>query len=161
MMKYSPQELQSWLSALYRTATVRNPRLNVVPYGYNLTFTALAQNTSASQQLSITANADFVLLGVFHRAQIAAAQTISSKTAPFVRMLITDSGSNEQFTNSAVDLENYSTNSAYENGMSFPRWIGGRTALTVSVTNFAPTAETYATLDLFFSGVLVRGFSNR
>lgn len=154
MMTYSMQELRSWLATLYK-----NRPLSIVPYGYTVTFLALAQNATASSQLSITANADFVLLNVKHRAQIGAAQTVSTKTAPFVRMLITDSGSNEQFTNAAVDLENYGTNGMYENALSFPRWIGGRTALTVSVSNYAPTAETYTSLDIFFDGVLVRGYS--
>lgn len=156
MMSYAPNELRSWIQTLYP-----GKRLTMVPYGYNLTFLALAQNTTQSAQLSITANADFVLLAVNHRAHIAAAQTVSTKTAPFVRMLITDSGSNEQFTSSAVDLESYSTNGGYENPLPFPRWIGGRTALTVQVSNFAPTAETYAVLNLYFEGLLIRGYSGR
>lgn len=156
MMKYSPNEMRAWLQTLYGAK-----KLSIVPYGYTLTFLALAQNANASSQLSITANADFVLLNVHHRAQIGAAQTISTKTAPFVRMLITDSGSNEQFTNSAVDLENYSTNSAYQNGLAFPRWIGGRTALTVALSNYAPTAETYTSIDIFFEGLLIRGYSGK
>jgi len=56
----------------------------------------------------------------------AAAQNVSTKTAPLVRMLVTDSGSNEQFTNVAVDLENYSTNGNIINSLTYPRIISGR-----------------------------------
>ena len=106
--------------------------------------------------INIAANADFVLLGIHHRAQIGAAQNTSTKTAPFVRALITDSGSNEQFTAQAVDLENYSTNGQIVNNLAYPRIIAGRSTLNISVTNYAPTAETYTSLDVMLEGVLVR-----
>jgi hypothetical protein len=75
-----------------------------------------------------------------------------------VRILITDSGSNEQFTNSAVDLENYSTNANIVNDLPYPRIISGRSTLTVQVTNY-DTTTTYSTLDVSFEGVLVRAYS--
>jgi hypothetical protein len=151
MNNVSYRDLRAFINEVYAGKAV-----DVRPYGYTLTFLALAQNASATQQLSITANADFVLTDVYHRAQIGAAQTTSTKTAPFVRMLVTDSGSNEQFTNSATDLENYSTNGNDSRLLPYPRWIGGRSSLTVTLTNYAPTAETYTSIDVYFEGVLVR-----
>lgn len=151
---FTPAELQAWLAPKYSGRDIY-----VQPYAYNVTFLALAQSASDQKQLQIAANADFVLLGINHRAQIGAAQTVSTKTAPFVRMLVTDSGSNEQFTNVAVDLENYSTNGLGVQNLPYPRIVSGRSALTIQVTNYAPTAETYTSLDILFSGLLVRVLS--
>lgn len=148
-------ELESFIARFYP-----GRKLLITPYAYTTTFLALAQGASASNIINIAASADFVLLSFQHRAQIAAAQNVGNKTAPFVRMLVTDSGSNEQYTNSAVDLENYSTNGGYKNALHYPRIISGRTALTVAVTNYAPTAETYTTLDITLRGVLVRTYSD-
>lgn len=154
MNGYSFLALKSWIDALYAGAPVW-----VTPYGYTVTFLALAQNASATQQIQISANGDFVLTGLKHRAQIGTAQTIGNKTAPFVRLLIVDSGSNEQFTAQAVDLENYSQNGVSPNALPYPRFINGRGSLSVQATNYAPTVETYTSIDVFLEGVLVRKFS--
>jgi hypothetical protein len=156
MTGYSPLDIQAFANQIYGGRPIV-----ILPYAYPLTFTSLTQNQTQTQQLSITANADFILTGIKHRASVAAAaQTVSSKTAPFVRMLITDSGTNEQYTASAIDLENYSTNSASMAGrLPYPRFISGRTSLTVTVTNFSGGGgETYL-LDVSFEGVLVRTYS--
>jgi len=147
-------EIESFASKFY----AGRPLL-LTPYGYNLTFSSLASGASATQTLNIAANADFIALTIHHRANVAAAgQTVSNKTAPLARILVVDSGSNEQFTNSAVDLENYSTNGNIINTLSYPRIISGRSTLTVTLTNF-DAAQTY-NIDVFFEGVLVRAYSN-
>ena len=151
---YSISDLEAFVSRFYG-----GKRLLLTPYAYNTIFTALAQGSSQTNTVTIAANADFVLLGLHHRAQIAAAQNISTKTAPFARILITDSGSNEQFTAQPVDLENYSTNGNIVNNLAYPRIIAGRSTLTVQVTNYAPTAETYATLDVMLEGVVGRALA--
>ena len=152
---YSLLEIQAFANQIYGGRP-----LIIVPYGYSLTFTSLAQNATATQQLSITANADFILTGIMYRASIGSAETVSNKTAAFVRMLVTDSGTNEQFTNAPVDIENYATNGASQvGGFPYPRFISGRTALTVTATNFSgAVAQTYS-FDLYFEGVLVRTYS--
>jgi hypothetical protein len=70
--------------------------------------------------------------------------------------LVTDSGSNEQFTNAPVDIENYSTNGNIINDLPYPRIISGRSSLTIAVTNY-DAAQTY-NLDVSIEGVLVRAF---
>lgn len=160
MNGYSFLALKAWIDALY-LASDPNSETWITPYGYTATFLLLAQNTTQTQQINITANGDFVLTGVKHRAQIGAAQTVSTKTAPFVRVLLVDSGSNEQFTAQAVDLENYSQNGVAPNALPYPRFVQGRTSLTVQATNYAPTAETYTSIDVFLEGVLVRKFSKQ
>ena len=132
--------------------------LLLVPYGYNLTFSSLTAGTSATQTVNIAANADFIITGLHHRANVAAAgQTVSNKTAPLTRILITDSGSNEQFTNSAVDLENYSTNGNIINKFDYPRIVSGRSTLTVQLTSYE--ASQTLNIDVFFEGVLVRAYA--
>jgi hypothetical protein len=131
--------------------------LLLVPYGYNLTFSSLAAAASSTQTVNIAANADFIMTAVHHRANVAAAaQNVSTKTAPLVRILITDSGSNEQFTNSAVDLENYSSN-AFLTTFDYPRIVSGRSTLTVQLTSYE--ASQTLNIDLFFQGVLVRAYA--
>jgi hypothetical protein len=94
-----------------------------------------------------------------HRSTVAAAaQTVATKSAPLARILITDSGTNEQFTNAAVDLENYSTNGNIINNLPYPRIVSGRSTLTVQVSSYE--ASQTVNLDLSFSGVLVRAFTS-
>jgi len=151
---FSIGEIEAFASKFY----AGRPLL-LTPYGYGLTFAALAAGASATQTLNIAANADFIALTLHHRANIAAAaQNVSTKTAPLTRILITDSGSNEQFTNTAVDLENYSTNGNIINTLPYPRIISGRSTLTVTLSNY-DAASTY-NIDVFIEGVLVRAYSN-
>jgi len=132
--------------------------LLLVPYGYNLTFSSLTAGSSATQIVNIAANADFIMTGLHHRANVAAAgQNVSTKTAPLARILITDSGSNEQFTNSSVDLENYSTNGNIINKFDYPRIVSGRSTLTVQLTSYE--ASQTLNIDIFFEGVLVRAYA--
>jgi hypothetical protein len=149
-MKYSIAEIESFAARFYNAA-----KLLITPDAYTTTFLALAQAASATNVITVASNGDFILLGISHRAQIGAAQTVSTKTAPYVRVLLTDSGSGEQFTNAAVDLENYSSN-RNEHDLVYPRIIQGRSTITVAVTNYAPTAETYTSLDIVLEGVRVR-----
>lgn len=150
---HSYTEIETFASKFYQGRP-----LLLTPYGYNLTFSSLAAAASATQTLNIAANADFIVTGIHHRATVAAAaQTVSNKSAPLARILITDSGSNEQFTNSAVDLENYSTNGNIINKFDYPRIISGRSTLTVQLTSYE--ASQTLNIDIYFEGVLVRAYT--
>ena len=151
--KFGVSEIEAFASKFYQGRP-----LLLTPYGYNLTFSSLAAGTSATQTVNIAANADFILTNIHHRANVAAAgQNVSTKTAPLARVLITDSGSNEQFTNAAVDLENYSTNGNIINLLPYPRIISGRSTLTIQLTSYE--ASQTLNVDLFFEGVLVRAYT--
>ena len=152
MNAFSPRELQAFANEIYQGA-----RLTIVPYAYTVTFTALAAGATSTQQLAITANADFILASLAHHASIAAAaQTVSTKTAPCVRVMITDTGSNEQWFNTAADLENISTNGSDARMLPFFRWVGGRTSLSITATSYAAAEST--TFDLLLNGALVRAY---
>ena len=152
--QYSYAEIETFASKFYQGRP-----LLITPYAYNLTFSSLAAGASATQTINIAANADFIVTGLHHRATVAgAAQTVSNKTAPLCRILVTDSGSNEQFTNSAVDLENYSTNGNIINKMDYPRIVSGRSTLTVQLTSYEATNTN--NIDIVFEGVLVRAYTS-
>lgn len=151
--QYSYSEIETFASKFYQGRP-----LLLVPYAYNVTFSSLAAGASATQTVSISANADFIVTGLHHRANVAAAgQNVSTKTAPLARILVTDSGSNEQFTNSAVDLENYSTNGNIINKFDYPRIVSGRSTLTVQLTSYE--ASQTLNIDVVFEGVLVRAYT--
>ena len=156
-MRYSILEIQAFLNQLYG-----GKPLVVTPYGYTVTFTGLVSpNATSSQTLGITANADFVLTQIKARTSDTSAQTVSNKNAPYYRVLITDSGSNEQFTNSAVDLECAATNGNTMQGLlPYPRFLSGRTSLTITLTSYTVLVATQ-NIDLFLEGVLVRTYSGQ
>lgn len=153
MSRYSIQEIEQFTNRFYQGRP-----LLLVPFGYGATFAALAPAAQQTQVIAIAANADFMMLGIRHRANIAAAQVVSTKTSPFARLLITDTGSNEQYTNGAVDLENYSQNDGKDVELSYPRIIGGRSSLNLTLTSYAPIAETYS-IDVFLDGLLIRAYN--
>jgi hypothetical protein len=151
---YSIADIEAFASRFYQGRA-----LLITPYAYTLTFTTLTHATSQSAIINIAANADFMALQFHHRATVSGAtQTVSNKTAPLVRMLVTDSGSNEQFTSAAVDLENYSTNGNIINNLPYPRIISGRSTLTVQVTSYEAAID--MNLDVTIDGVLIRAYSN-
>ena len=150
---YGIADIEAYASKFYQGRP-----LLLTPYAYVLTFSSLTAGSSQTQTLSITANADFIFLQMHHHANVAsAAQTVASKTAPLATILVTDSGTNEQFTNAAVDLESYSTNGNIINNLPYPRIVSGRSTLTVQLTSYEATN----TLNVYlsFDGVLVRAFT--
>ena len=150
---YSISDIEAYASKFYQGRP-----LLLTPYAYVLTFSSLAAGSSATQTLSITANADFIFLQMHHHANVAnAGQTVANKTAPLCTILVTDSGTNEQFTNAAVDLENYSTNGNIINDLPYPRIISGRSTLTVQVSSYE--ASVSLNLDVSIEGCLVRAYS--
>lgn len=157
---YNLSELQAFVRSLYSQrqgdGSIVTPSLYVAPYAYPITVATLAPAGVSTTQIPITANGDFLALWITHHATIAAAaQNASTKTVPCVRVLITDNGTAEQWTNAAVDLENYSTNVYDSKVLPFPRLVQGKSSLTVQLTSFA-AAETYAPLEFAIHGLLIK-----
>jgi hypothetical protein len=152
--RFSVMEIQAFVNQLYGGRPVI-----IVPYGYTLTFSNITAGASLTQVLSITANADFILTQIKARTSDATAQTVSNKNAPYFRVLIVDSGSNEQYTNSPADIECYATNGNTAQGLlPYPRFISGRTSLSVTLSSYTAIVSTQST-DLYLEGVLCRTFS--
>ena len=156
MSAYTIADLESYISRFYQGRP-----LLITPYAYNLTFTStqLAAGSTTSQVINIAANADFVATEfAFHTASgTPTSQTTANEDIPFIRMLVTDSGSNEQFTNAAVDINTYASREAFLRPLPYPRIVSGRSTLTVQLTNYSTTAA-YG-IDLTVNGVLVRAYS--
>jgi hypothetical protein len=147
-------ELEAFISRFYEGRKVL-----ITPYVYPVFFAGVTQNATQTQTINIVANADFVLIGVRHRAWLAAAgQTVSTKSAPIGRLLLIDSGSNEQYTQAPVQLDNYSTNDSKILDLPYPRVIAGRTTLTAQYNNNSPAAETQ-NVEVALTGVQVRAYS--
>lgn len=157
MNGFSYMDIEAFASKFYFDPNTGAPkRILLTPYGYPITFAALATGTPQTANLNISANADFILLGLNHHANTAAAQEVSTRTTPLVRILITEAGSGEQFTNAAVDLENYSSDASFLNPLVYPRILTGKSAVTMQVTNYGP--DTLDGLELFLNGVQVRAY---
>jgi hypothetical protein len=147
-------ELQAFANQIYGGRP-----LVLTPYGYTVTFSGVTASSSATQTLGITANADFILTQVKSRTSDATIQTVSNKNAPYYRLLIVDSGTNEQYTNSAVDTENYTTNGNTQQGLlPYPRFIAGRTSLSLTLTEYRGVVATQ-NIDIFLEGLLCRTYS--
>lgn len=147
-------ELEAFISRFYEGRKVL-----ITPYAYPLQFTAVTQNATQTLTINIAANADFVMIGLRHRMWLAAAgQTVSTKNTPIGRLLLIDSGSNEQFTQAPVQLDNYSQNDAKVVDLPYPRVISGRTTLTAQYTNNSPAAESQ-NVEVMLNGVQVRAYS--
>jgi hypothetical protein len=149
----SPREIAEYVQTLYPPGV----KTSVVPYSYTISFAALTAGATLTGQIPITANADFVHVSSNYRANIAfAAQTVNGIVVPLIRILITDSGTNEQFMNAATDITAYCSSFAgqYREDHSYPRVISGRSSLTVQVTSYE--ASNAYNLDFSLNGVLVR-----
>jgi len=162
-MQWSIKELEEFAARFYEPVRPngQETKLLLVPYAYTIPFANVAANTTQSQQLSITANADFIHVATSIRANAAqAAQTIANVPLPLWRLLITDSGTNEQYTNAPIDIGNFATKipgSGYSDVHSYPRIVSGRSSLTLQVTSYEASQAYYA--DIALIGMLVRVFS--
>lgn len=133
----------------------------LTPYAYPIAFGTLAASSQATQSLGITANADFILTRVRYTAFAAAtgaAPTAINVFIPNVSVLITDQGSNEQYSSAAVPLQSFGANSQAVDDLPYPRFIAGRTSLTFQATNNDSAGSAYQ-LSLVLVGVLARQLS--
>lgn len=163
MNRYSPADVEVFVNRLYQGAPVQ-----IVPYCYPMQFVNLATTGASSTQtqtLSITANADFIFMAAYYHAVFSSlspvSQTSANRPIAAARVLIVDTGTNEQFSNSPVDLEAFCMNGNIDNVAVYPRLVQGRTALTVTMTGYSNQVanEAYALIDFTLSGVLVRALS--
>ena len=161
----SPTELVAFVNAMYAqadgaemTLTGRKPNRFYATKVYNALFPALAPAGVQTQQIQISANGDFMLLRILYAANIAhAAQTVNTLVVPEIAIQITDSGSDENFAITAVNINamaNLAGNANKDVDLTYPRVISGRSTLTVQVTN-NEAANTY-NLEIDLVGVLVK-----
>jgi len=150
---YSVSDVESFVARMWAGATF------ITPYAYSYQFTGLAgQAGTTTGTINIAANADFLLLALALRPSIGAVQTNATQPVPFIRAQLTDTGSGENFFAQAIDVGSVSTNNERTKALPYPRILQGKTAVSVTLTGWAPAAETYAG-ELVLEGVQVRAYT--
>lgn len=110
---------------------------------YEIDFAALAPAASATAQLAVQADADFIWSKAAQMSDIAAAaETVSSQVIPLASVLITDSGAGRQLMNTAVPIFNIFGNGQIPFILPRPRIFRSQSVVTVQVTNYS-AATTY------------------
>ena len=167
--EYIPQvdnfnAVEAFVRRMYNPSGNRalDAKISIQPYAYALSFEAVAAGAAPVQTLQIAANADFVLTSPRFRAVVDAVGPLADSPNPLVRVLLTDTGSQEQFMSQLVDINTFFGKiDRAEYTLMYPRVISGRSGLQVQLQNYSnilgtPTA--YLRIELTFAGVLVRGF---
>jgi hypothetical protein len=122
---------------------------------YPVSFLALANGATATQQLTFDASSDFTWYYGCYTADVAAAgQTQSSRTFPLINILITPTDTAAQFMQAAVPLTHMFGVGENPFVMPAPRIIPARSAITFQVTN-RDAAQTY---NLFLSLIGVKRY---
>lgn len=164
-------DLQNWIRRQYKprgvdanTGEVIYPQVLIRPYnlifsgsgGTQPSFSAIAQNNISTSTATVQANADFVMTGAgYQMYSVAAALTDSTDPLPQARVMLTDTGSNDQQSNLPIPLIGLGASVQYPGvtNLPYPRWINGRSSVTAQLTNLAAAA---LTLDFWLIGVLVQ-----
>lgn len=120
-------------------------------YVYSLTFSSLANGASATGNINIQAEADFVLQKMTYFADIAAAvQTDSSRVIPLITVQITDTGAGRNLADNAVPVSTIFGTGEIPFILPNPKLFRAKSTLTISVANFS--ASTTYNLRLAFIG---------
>lgn len=149
---FQPSALLDWCQRIYGPGQ----RLILSDYAYPVNFGTVAAGARSTQTIQITQNADFVLLGLdqaYDPAGDPAKGTI----------LISDSATGEQFSNTAISLLNLVANTepdilgqptANPLNLPYPRWVGGNTVLSLQFNSAA--AGSVDAFQLTLRGFLIR-----
>lgn len=150
-------EVRAFVYEAYKGVPGFSPaQVEIQPYSYRVSFTDLTNGTSQTKNLAVAANADFIITSPYYRAGVADTDA-SGDVVPLVTVLITDTGSNQQFSNDQIDISTFFGQlGKAEYNLPFPRIVNGRGALTVAVTNYAVALD--YDIELTFAGVLVRSY---
>lgn len=152
--RFSISDLDRYVDEMYS-----GRQMFLVPYSYRALFTAVLPLSTPNVIIEISANADFIALGLTHNSLSTEPEAaILDKSTPNCRVLLTDTGSGDPFTDRAVALQNYSQNGITPKMFPFPRFLQGRSAVNVQLTNIS-AAVTYQRIDLNLHGVLVRAWT--
>lgn len=121
----------------------------VSPYEYRVDFGAIAANGTASKQLQINSNSDFVLTDIGFE---------SIETIADASIFIINSANGQPFSygpTPVVALCNYTILTGVHGSQPYPRLLTGRTSLSVQLT--AGATPIAAPPSVVFSGFNVRG----
>jgi len=121
-------------------------------YVYNVNFAALAPAATATDNVAVEADANFILVKLSGFADIAAAaQNYDTRVVPLVDIQITDTGSGRQLLNGDTRWSNIVGWGEIPYILPIRRKWKANSTIRVAVTNF-DAAVTY-NLQLSFSGI--------
>lgn len=124
-------------------------------YVYQEDFSGLVFATSATGNINIQADSDFVLQKITFFADIAAAaQTDDTRVIPLVTMQVTDSGSGRNLFESPVAVPSLFGTGELPFILPTPKLFSARSTITIAVANFS-VATTY---NLRFSFIGYKAF---
>lgn len=142
-MDASIQDIIGYLQDQYGGAPIF-----VSPYEYRVDFPAIAAGGTATKQLQINSNSDFIITRIgFEYDEVVADASV----------LIIDSATGQPFSygpTPVLALCDYSLAAGLYGGLSFPRWFAGRSSLSVQLT---AGIEITGEPSIVFSGFNVRG----
>lgn len=125
-------------------------------YVYSAVFTALAVGASATQNITVQADSDFILQKLTYQADIgAAAMTDSSRVVPLVTVLITDSGSGRQIMDRAIPVATFFGTGKLPFILPNPKVFKARANITIQATNYS-AASAY---NLYLSFIGIKTFT--
>lgn len=126
---------------------------------YQEDFSAIANGATASGNINIQADSDFVVQKLTYFADIAAAvQTDSSRVIPLVSVLVTDTGSGRNLMESALPISNLFGTGEIPFILPQPKMFLARSTITVTLANFS-AATTYNVRLSFIGYKIFRGVS--
>ena len=160
-------ELWEFIALNYPREVIERGDITLVPYAFKAQFGALASGATLTSNINIIANADFVLTDIRYQALADLNPATSGLSpdvlAPYIDLLITDGGSQEQLMQEAQPLASFASHLSTEQSVyPYPRIIGGRSSLIVQVTNVSnvlANPQPYVRTVITFAGALVRGYS--
>lgn len=152
-------ELYQWAQQFYGGRS-----LLLVPYVYPFSFgssdSPVLDGSTATTIINISANADFIALGVRHVTAVTLDDiNISNRFQTAARLLLTDTASGEPFTNNATAIACYSNGGLRETVFPIPRLINGRSAINAQLSIPLNCAD-LTHIELALHGVLVRAWSD-
>lgn len=111
-------------------------------YIYSVEFDALLSGTTATGQIPIQADSDFILQKLTQFSDIAAAaQTANTRVVPLVSALITDTGSSRQLMDRAIPLSNMFGIAEVPFILPAPRNFRANSVINIQLTNFDAAAD--------------------
>ena len=120
-------------------------------YGVNVA--SLAAAASVTQNISIEADSNFLVVKASYFASIAgAAVTDSTRVIPLVSVSITDSGSGRNLQNIPIQISSLAGNDGLPMVWAIPREFKASSNISVTFTNTS-AATTYTNLSLALIGV--------
>lgn len=155
-MGFQISDLQAYAGRFYGGAPIL-----ITPFAYTATFGTIANAETGLATVNIASNGDFICTELSYNVILNEADVANTQINLF-KLQIEDTGSNEKFFNQPVMLDNICNNSWGIQSFAFPRFISGKTALQIALTNvsgeFNQAQSLSDGINVVLAGALVRVF---